>query len=361
MATPAHLPTPGIGTDAQFAALQGALEAAGYSEQAVCDRLDLQQIFDFRLQGAPYLEQDPADALGMLIRLLMECGPVSREATPGLPWEEMRALGLVKPHASQTGTWVSTAMLYPVRGLYIASDRTRNLATGGPPPDDFVYPALIANTGLFLSLIQSGPCAAFLDLCSGTGVAALDAARSGAREAWAFDLTERCAHYAEFNRRLNGLWNVTPGCGDLYEPGPGVTYDRIVAHPPYMPVYRPHMIFDSGGQDGEQIVRRIIEGLPEHLRPGGRFHALTMGTDRSEPFEKRLRRWLGEAEGEFDVAFVVIYRVTEPLGLLSFAPECFAHLLVPLVPLPFVLSMGVLEDAIASVTKPVPHGGSMIA
>src|ERR1700688_2432957 len=105
--------------------------------------------------------------------------------------------------------------------------------------------------------------------------------------------------------RLNRILNRTAAEGALYEPAGDLTFDRIVAHPPYVPVYRPQLIFDSGGQDGEQIVRRIIEGLPRYLRPGGQFFALTMGTDRERLFERRLRDWLGEAEGEFDVAFTV--------------------------------------------------------
>jgi hypothetical protein len=51
-------------------------------------------------------------------------------------------------------------------------------------------------------------------------------------------------------------------------------------------------------------VRRIIEGLPRYLRPGGRFYSLTMGSDREQPFEHRLREWLGPHEAEFDVIFV---------------------------------------------------------
>src|SRR5439155_22250135 len=117
--------------------------------------------------------------------------------------------------------------------------------------------------------------------------------------------------FADFNRRINGISNFVASAGDLYEPAGGLTFDRIVAHPPYVPVYRPQLIFDSGGQDGEQIVRRIIEGLPRYLRPGGRFTALTMGSDRGDsdqgrsdrdhPFEHRLREWLGSREAEFDV------------------------------------------------------------
>src|SRR5207245_1035784 len=160
------------------------------------------------------------------------------------------------------------------RGLYIVSDRSRpEEGVEGQPPEDFVYPAIVPNTELLLELAPCQPCDAFLDLCSGTAIAALVAAKSGARQAWAFDITGRSTHFAEFNRRLNGIANMTPATGDLYEPAGDLTFDRIVAHPPYVPVYRPQLIFDSGGHDGEQIVRRIIEGLPRYLRPGGRFYA----------------------------------------------------------------------------------------
>jgi hypothetical protein len=58
-------------------------------------------------------------------------------------------------------------------------------------------------------------------------------------------------------------------------------------------------------------VRRIVEGLPRYLRPGGRFYALTMGSDREKSFEHRLREWLGDSAPEFDVA-VVVRRTLSP-------------------------------------------------
>jgi SAM-dependent methyltransferase len=192
-----------------------------------------------------------------------------------------------------------------MRDLWIVSDRPNPLA-GKPaqPFEDFVYPAMVPTTDLFLQLIPFGPCDAFLDVCSGTGIAALLAARSGAAHAYAFDITDRSTRFAEFNRRLNGITNVTAARGDLFEPAGRQTFDRIVAHPPYVPVAQPQLIFDSGGQDGEQVTRRIIEGLPRVLRPGGRFYALTMGSDRQQPFERRVREWLGATQADFDVALV---------------------------------------------------------
>jgi len=57
------------------------------------------------------------------------------------------------------------------------------------------------------------------------------------------------------------------------------------------------MGFFQRRQDGEEITRRIVEGLPDHLNDGGVFLALTMGTDRADrPFEHRVREWIGAGE-----------------------------------------------------------------
>jgi SAM-dependent methyltransferase len=314
MTAPALPKLPFIGTDEQFGALRSALLDAGYTEAGVCQRVGIEKIFDFRLEGDVHIHEDPQDALGKLIRLLLDCGPVSRESA-ALPWKELDDLGLVMPDPSDPTRWVCTSILYPELGMYIASDRTRALPGQSVKPmeemDDIVYPGIVLNTGLFLSLVPVTPCDAFMDLCAGTGVAALAAARGGARRAYAFDLTARSTHFAEFNRRLNGIDNMTALQGDLYDPAGDMTFDRIAAHPPYLPVFRQHAVYDSGGQDGEEIVRRIIQGLPRYLRAGGRFYALTMGTDREKPLEHRVREWLGYAESEFDVALVV-RRVLNP-------------------------------------------------
>jgi SAM-dependent methyltransferase len=268
-----------LGTDAEFAALRQALEACGFTETGI---------------------KQAADPVRLMVDLFIEGRPLDPSAASHLPMRELEALGLVSTSPEKI---VGTVMLYPVRGLYIVSDRDSTM--DGPRIDDVVYPANGPNTEIFLDYLPPGPCDAFLDLCAGTGVAAFVAARAVAKHAWALDITARATHFAEFTRRLNDIPNVTPAEGDLYEPAGEQTFDRIVAHPPYLPVYRPHFVFDSGGQDGEQIVRRIIEGLPKYLRPGGTFYALTMGSDRAQPFENRLREWLGQAANEFDIVFVV--------------------------------------------------------
>jgi hypothetical protein len=93
--------------------------------------------------------------------------------------------------------------------------------------------------------------------------------------------------------------------GDMYEPVQGLTFDRIVTHPPYVPARKTGLIFRDGGEDGEQIIRRVVEGLPQFLRSGGRLYSVHMASDRKgEPYEQRVRKWLGSRQAEFDVVLI---------------------------------------------------------
>jgi hypothetical protein len=114
---------------------------------------------------------------------------------------------------------------------------------------------------------------------------------------------------------LNGVANYHPVTSDLY--GSLGAFDRIVAHPPYVPALQPKWIFFSGGEDGEEITRRMIQGLPAHLNDRGVFLALTMGSDRSDaPFERRIREWLGDGGRDFDIALIV-RKVLEPVDFAA--------------------------------------------
>jgi methylase of polypeptide subunit release factors len=193
--------------------------------------------------------------------------------------------------------------LYPTEGILVASDKHSNLnAVAEGTPADIVYSALTSETHRFVKLMPRVPCEDYLELCSGTGIAALVAARSFARRAWAVDITERSTRFARFNAALNGLSNVSALAGDLYAPVAGRTFDVISAHPPYVPSPEQSMVFRDGGEDGEQITRRIIGGLAAHLRPGGQFYCDCVMTDRrGAPLEQRIREMLGPAHEEFDV------------------------------------------------------------
>jgi len=304
------LPPLRFGPPECFRTLKGFLRDSGYTEQAVCERLGLEA--QTEILARPLTEPAPEihDVKDLLVRLFLlgSCveTKLARELLPATVLEAIAGLGLLE--SDGPAICHASAVLYPIRELYIASDRWTNPdGSHFTPQADIVYPAITRNTYRFLGMLPSEPCGQFLDLCSGSGVAAIAAASGCARQTWAVDITERSTHFAEFNRLLNGADNVIVLQGDLFEPVRNLTFDRIVAHPPYLPANGTRWIFQDAGAEGEEITRGVVGGLARHLSPGGRFYCLSLGVDhRDEPLEARIRTWLGEHESEFDVLVAVI-------------------------------------------------------
>jgi SAM-dependent methyltransferase len=304
-------------SDLRFGAARAFLDAAGYTGDAICRAFGQQELFECMLgQRRAEVAEEPANPLDLCLRLFFE-GRVMPEATlravaGSEAFSALEALGLIAPEPA-SGQWWSPVSLYPVRGVWVVSDRwTGADGLSQEAADDMVYAAMVRNTNSFLNLIPTTPCERLLDLCAGTGIAALVGARDYARTAFAYDLTRRCTVFAAFNARLNGLPNVTACQGDAYEPAGEAQFDRIVAHPPYVPVLEHKWIYHSGGHDGEQITRKVVEGLPRHLAPGGACYLLCAATDRQEgQLEDRLRAMLGPDQGEFDVS-VLLRSIMEP-------------------------------------------------
>jgi len=300
-----------LGRTGRFAELLRLLQSVDYTDEFIRTRFKLPRPEDFELdrkKRAPLPE--PESAADILAAVFLAGESAELEAATRMLGREgiglLEDMGLLIAELDR-GRCHARVALYPVEDRYLASDRWSH--PDGLPwsgPEDTVYPAFIPNTRLFLRHLPERPAGDFLDLCAGTGAAALLAAKRGATHAWSVDIADRSTRFAEFNRRLNGLANVDPVTGDLYQNLKGRCFDVIAAHPPYVPALQSKWTFFSGGRDGEDITRRTVEGLPDHLNDGGIFLALTMGGDRAQqPFECRIREWLGEREGEFDIALIV--------------------------------------------------------
>jgi len=310
-------------TSEQFAALREHFLRTGFTEEALRKRLDIQSGRELDLaglSGRPPLRPKAGDVLDALIYLFVvgESLPAAdaRAFFPPLVWDALDSTHLISSDPANPSRCIASVALYPIRDLFIASDRWSN-------PDhsprqmfpDIVYPALTKSAKQFIDYTSFEPCENFLELCAGTAPAALLAARS-AKNIWATDIAQRSIDFAKFNAALNGISHVTFGLGDLFQPVDGLTFDRIAAHPPYVPVLQTAEIFYGGGEDGEEITKRIVAGLPGRLKPGGRFYSRTLGTSRpGANFENRIREWLGEKHQEFDVALFV---------LQTFEPRQFA-------------------------------------
>lgn len=146
-----------------------------------------------------------------------------------------------------------------------------------------------------------------LDLCSGSGVLAVHAARLGAH-ASAIDISRR----AVFTIRLNALLarqRVAVHRGDLLDALPGRTFDLIVSNPPYVPA--PPAVLPSrgsarawdAGSDGRVLLDRICETAPRALRPVGALLLVHSAVSGPEASMRRLRE-AGLRSGVSDRAYV---------------------------------------------------------
>jgi methylase of polypeptide subunit release factors len=306
-------------TPEQFSLLRDHFSRTGFTEAAIRERLGFKPGRDLDLVGVsqrPPVKLAPTDGLNGLILLFIlgDALPTAEAAAffPAAVREALSRTKLLLPDPADANRTLATAALYPIRDLFIASDRWAE-ADHSPrePFSDIVYPALTKSAKQFIDYTSFEPCEDFLELCAGTAPAALLAARS-AKNVWATDIAERSVDFAKFNAALNGIHNVTIVLGDLYEPVGKRTFDRITAHPPYVPVLKPAEIFYGGGETGEEITKRVISELPTRLKPGGTFNCRTLGTERpGHAFERRVREWLGDRESEFDIGLFA-FQIIEP-------------------------------------------------
>jgi SAM-dependent methyltransferase len=322
---PWHQKLPRLGTAEEFAALRELLEACSYSHDGICRRGKVDDLAQYlHAPAAALISQTLEQPVDGLIRLFFDCVYVREDelarVLPDGGLGTLAALGLLARDPDTPGLVFATAAILPIGQDLTVCDRG-NAPDGArcSLPPDVVYPAIFENTREFVERLPQTRCEALLDIGTGTGIAALRGARHAER-VWATDISARCTLFAEFNRRLTGLENMTVVEGDMYAPVEGLTFDRIVTHPPYVPAKQTELIFRDGGEDGEQIIRRVVEGLPRFLRPGGTFYALLMATDREgEEFEQRIRKWLGADEGRFDVVLVSDWMRT-PAEILAEKP-----------------------------------------
>jgi hypothetical protein len=263
------------GADEEFSEVRGLFEYCGFNEPGVIGRLGIETISKFKsIRQGRTMARDIEGRLDVLIHLFLDGEMVGEAAARSLlpegATERLQALNLILPASGAATGWVSTVLIYPGFGLWMVSDRARaSDSPDSPLPPDAVYPAVIENTCEFIASLPETKCEALLDIGTGSGIAALLAASRYARHAWGTDIASRAVSFAEFNQKLNGIANATFLTGDMYSAVEGMTFDRIVAHPPYVPAAKTRLIYRDGGEDGEQILRRAIEGLPRFLRPGG--------------------------------------------------------------------------------------------
>lgn len=129
---------------------------------------------------------------------------------------------------------------------------------------------------LLVNVMEIRPGERVLDMGTGTGIAALHAAKAGAAKVTAVDINPNAVACARSNALRNGL-KVDVVESDLFAKVEGL-YDVITFNPPYLPEEGgPSSWMErawSGGADGSDVVVRFLEDAWRFLSPGGRIYII---------------------------------------------------------------------------------------
>jgi release factor glutamine methyltransferase len=171
---------------------------------------------------------------------------------------------------------------------------------GGPAASDdgeSVYPPR-EDSRLLLPFVNVAPGTLLADVGTGSGLAALAAARAGAHVV----ATDRNPHALRRLRRLaraDGL-EIALVRTDLLD---GLTrFDRVLANPPYLPT-RPeqrdpdrwHNLALDGGPDGCRVTGRLVAALDQHLTADGSAYLVV--SSLQDPVALRRIRAAWQARG----------------------------------------------------------------
>jgi len=184
-------------------------------------------------------------------------------------FRRLAALGVVERLVSSYH--VARVRLFPFEGLFIATDLESHRAT------DQVFSLMLEQVYFARHLaVRDGE--SVLEVGAGSGAISL-AAASVAGSVVAVDVNPRALAFSRFNARLNGR-EIDLREGSLFDPVGDRRFDRIVSNPPFEPVPPGASWFrhSAGGEDGLDLVRRLLDGLDEHLSPDGSFAMVTWTT-----------------------------------------------------------------------------------
>jgi release factor glutamine methyltransferase len=131
-----------------------------------------------------------------------------------------------------------------------------------------------------------------LEIGTGTGIIAIMASKK-AKTVVAVDINRYAVECARKNAEINRAC-VDIRWGDLFDPVDDEKFDLILFNTPYLPIEDDELVDDeleaawNGGKDGRFVINRFIEGLVEHLNPGGRVQLVQSSLSNVEETTGRL-------------------------------------------------------------------------
>lgn len=158
-----------------------------------------------------------------------------------------------------------------------------------------------------------------LDICTGSGILAIEAALLGAREVLAYDIAPAAVRCADRNARRAGV-EVDARLGTLTDAAAAGPFDVVVSNPPYVPSDAPlegtgpSRAWDAGA-NGRVVLDQLCSAAPALLAPGGTM--LIVHSEYSGPAETLLRF---EAHG-FSAAVVATRTIDFGPVMTAYAPR----------------------------------------
>lgn len=296
--------------------LRQALLAAGYTVDGVPRALS-PQAHDALAAGdpAPALRATrDGSAISTLVRLFLlgravPLADVIRALAP-LTLDEAGALGLITAAGPDLVRAALDVRPYgePGAGWFVVSDVGADAARRGPVGRDHVLGVGGASVTLAAATVRD-PVGTALDLGTGSGVQALHLSDHVA-SVTATDRNPRALELARMTAALSKVegWELLEG--DLFAPVAGRRFDLVVSNPPFVVAPEGRFLYRDSGLPGDEVCRRIVREVPQHLVEGGTAQLLANWLHvRDHEWEDRLRGWL---EGTGCDALVVQRELQDP-------------------------------------------------
>lgn len=278
------------------------ISAVGYGETQIRKRLGLSDLNDLEWRAIPIYREEwlsIRDPLAVAIDLFLLQGTIPLHELNGLctqsDVETLIRAGLLSVHGPD---FVHACVsLFPVGDCLIFSEHAWPMLPHpglSHVPRHYVM-SIGADSRWLARATVRRPVENAIDLCTGSGIQALLAARHSRRVS-AVDINPRAVRCTQFNAQVSGITNVNAVVGDLFKPVGEERFDLITANPPFVPSPVDSVCFRDGGRSGEDIQRRIISELPYRLAPGGIAQMITeLGERDNDSISMRLQEWLGGA------------------------------------------------------------------
>ncbi len=140
-----------------------------------------------------------------------------------------------------------------------------------------VFPDVYApddDSVLLIESLEVSPGDEVLEIGCGSGIVSIHCAKAGATVT-AVDINPMAVECTIVNAEDNGV-EIKARVSDVYENVHG-TFDLVIFNLPYLPVQEEGMLEAawSGGEDGLDPLRKLLDGTDEHLNPDGRLVVVT--------------------------------------------------------------------------------------